>query len=160
VRLWDVGSGQELRSFTAGTNLRIAFAPDGKTLISSSEPHDAVVLWSVATGQELRRFGGHPSKHPSFAISPDGRRLATGDRSGLMYLWDVNTGRRNRTVGAPMPRDPRSAFPLVTVAFSPDGRTLAAGYSDETVRLWEVASGHERGRFHGHRDAVVSLAFS
>ena len=39
-------------------------------------------------------------------------------------------------------------------------QTLAGGMVDHTVRLWEVSTGKESRRFQGHKDRVLSVAFS
>ncbi len=160
VRLWQVSTSRELRSFAGGPIERLAFSTDGKTLATASPQYEAVLLWDVATGRELRQFSGHSSVNPCFAFSPNGRVLATGDALGPIHLWNLATAKEIRTLGGPMKPDPRASYALDVLAFSPDGRSLAAGYSDETVRLWEIASEQERARFHGHRNGVVSLAFS
>src|SRR5262249_44303102 len=50
--------------------------------------------------------------------------------------------------------------PVRSVAFSPDRRTLASGHDDHTVRLWELGTGKEIRVFRGHRDPVLSVAYS
>ncbi len=53
----------------------------------------------------------------SAAFSPDGRRVATSDRSGFVQVWDVATGAR---VGGPW----STGEQVVRVRFSTDGRCL------------------------------------
>jgi WD40 repeat protein len=53
----------------------------------------------------------------SAAFSPDGRRVATSDRSGFVRVWDVETGAR---VGGPWSTGEHG----VRVRFSTDGRCL------------------------------------
>src|SRR5438552_1888526 len=84
VRLWDVAAGKELRRFDVpGTARRMAFLPPkGAVLVTLG--HDSVVrFWDVAAGKELRRLDT-PGKGPgdgveAFALSPDGKFLATGN---------------------------------------------------------------------------------
>src|ERR1019366_165413 len=63
----------------------LAFTAKGKTLVSLSTHHRGQVrLWDVATG---RRLATIPFRHAdltySFAVTPDGKRLAVG---GLHYF--------------------------------------------------------------------------
>jgi hypothetical protein len=160
VHLWEVATGKELRAFGGGTILRLAFSVDGKTLATAASNDGLVRLWDVSTGQELRTFGGQSQQIPTFAFSPEGQTLATGDPAGPIHLWDLGSGKEIRTIGEAKKPDPRAAYTLGAITFSPDGRVVAAGYSDELVRLWEVASGQERARFHGHRSGVVRLVYS
>jgi hypothetical protein len=47
-------------------------------------------LWEVATGQELLHL--QPPAGVALAFAPDGRMVATGERSGTILLWDVAGG--------------------------------------------------------------------
>src|SRR6266550_3617217 len=59
IRLWDVATRKEIRSFTGHQDgfsfASLAFAPDGKTLASGSKDK-TIRLWDVATGKEIRSF--------------------------------------------------------------------------------------------------------
>ena len=57
-----------------------------------------------------------------------------------MHLWNVRTGKLERTLGSP-------ASPADHVAISPDGRWLVAGHkADATRRLWELRGPQEMVR--------------
>jgi WD40 repeat protein len=49
------------------------------------------------------------------AFHPEGKILASGDGDGMVTLWDVTTGKEQRTL---------RAHKILHVAFSPDGKTL------------------------------------
>lgn len=63
-----------------------AFSPDGKTLAVAGP---TAKLFDAATGKELADFDARPGPVVEVAFSPDGTRLATGGRGGLMYVWRV-----------------------------------------------------------------------
>jgi WD40 repeat protein len=66
------------------------------------------------------------------AFSPDGQRIATGDRDGLVQFWDVDTGREVlELTGAAVGEG------IDSLAFSSDGRYLAVR-GDQAVRLYVV----------------------
>src|SRR5258708_5609138 len=79
AKLWDVATGQAIRTFTGYTDLvlGVTFSPDGKYALTGSSDHTAK-LWDVATSQELRTFVGHTDQVWCVAFSLDGKSALTG----------------------------------------------------------------------------------
>ena len=65
------------------------------------------------------------------AFDRTGERLATGDASGQIKLWSVNSG-GDLTLFREMPGHKGG---VQTLAFAPDSRMLASGGHDRTVML-------------------------
>jgi RNA polymerase sigma factor (sigma-70 family) len=164
VRLWDVSSGRELRVFEQMPKhtVRLAYTPDGRALLSQASDGNAVSLTDIATGQTLRQFSD--PEHPAncFAVSGNGKLLATGDLRRAVTFWDLASGRmRGQTAPVPRQQQGQPAKNWVYgLAFVPDDRSLAVSYQDRSVRVWEIAGRSERARFDGHRDSVLHVAFS
>ncbi|MDP2430911.1 MAG: caspase family protein [Pseudomonadota bacterium] len=153
LKLWDVATGKELRTFIghSGSVFSVVFSPDGKTVLSGSSDK-TLRLWDVATGRELRTFLGHSEAVHSVAFSPDGKTVLSGSSDNTLRLWDVVTGRELRNFSG------HSNW-VTSVAFSPDGRTVLSGSWDKTLKLWDVATGKELRTFRGHSDHVTGVAF-
>jgi WD40 repeat protein len=145
----------------------VAFSPDGKTLISSSED-GSIILWDIATRKPI----GQPLTGSDVAFSPDGKILASNtcgksdDKGnciqGDIIFWDVAA---RKPIGQPLTQSGRVA----SMAFSPDGKTLASGGADGSITLWDVstmlntsvAAHHLIGQsLIGHTNIVYSVAFS
>jgi WD40 repeat protein len=107
VILWDLQSGAEIRRFIGsaeGTSGDVAFAPDGKTILTGNSDGTAR-LWDIQTGQELRRFTGHASAVEAVAYSPDGQYVLTGSDDGTARLWDVDYHQTIRYLCTKLHRD-------------------------------------------------------
>ncbi len=166
LKLWEVKSGREVRTFKGHTTevQAVAFSPDGRYVVSGSLDTGMLVfgimsmdkslrLWDVNTGHEVRTFEGHLYGVSSVAFSPDGRYVVSGNWDKTLKLWDVNTGHEVRTFTG-------HSGVVNSVAFSPDGRYVMSGSMDKTLKLWNVKSGREVRTFQGHTGWVRSVAFS
>jgi WD40 repeat protein len=153
-RLWDTATGALRAVLPAPATTRgLIFTPDGARVICCR--NEAIDIVDATTGKQImvpRVVGGYVS---CCAVSPDGRRLATGwdYPDNAVRLWDlgsgelltVMTGHRNR-VGS--------------VAFGPDGTRIASASQDQTVRIWEAAGGKPVAVLRGHTSHVTQAVFS
>ena len=146
VRLWEVGTGRMLRSFSPaqepGSN--VAFSPDDKSVAWGYREGPTVEVRDVRGGS-LRRIldasaGGARGGVRHVAFSPDGRLLAAANSDRTVTLWDLQKGAPARVI-----RD--FPAPVSSVAFSADGARLVAvaeeftgGAGQPTVSVWEVAT--------------------
>lgn len=163
VRLWDVKTNKELRVLTAGGGrvFAVTFSADGKHLAAISGD-GTLCVWE-ATGKQLafsanrhepiaRTAPGVPACR-TLAFSPDGRRLASGDCSGNILIWDVATGRPGEPIRL------ANADPIRALSFRPGDHMLAVA-SGTTIRIMDPDTGHESSRLNGYSECVYSLAFS
>ena len=114
----------------------LLFAADGKSFYSLSDGDSVVRQWDVSNGQEMRAFP-HNQRLVTFALSRDGRLLATATADRTVRLWSTSVG---ETIAA-WPRKLVSQ----SLAFAPDSKTLAVLPGDEadTLSLLDAASGKE-----------------
>jgi RNA polymerase sigma factor (sigma-70 family) len=150
-----------------GHNIQtVAFAPDGKSVVSSGGDH-LVRQWDVATGRQVGSFGQHDDRNKAFAatrwmhsvtFSPDGKTLATGDHNtgwnvSTIRLWKVADGSQLKMLQG-------HTDGVLCLAYSPDGKTLASASADGSIRLWDPDKGTERQTLSGHEGAVRWIAWS
>src|SRR5262249_19081826 len=91
LKLWDLATGKELRTFTghAADISSVAFSPDGRTALSAGNYDQTVKQWDIATGTVLRTFTGHGGPVHAVAVSPDGRTALSGGYDRTLKLWDL-----------------------------------------------------------------------
>ncbi len=88
IKLLDPASGQELASWSGGTQAvsGLAFSPDGKILASGAG--DKINLWEVSSGKELSNLD--ISNVTSLAFSPDGKFILSRSFYSMVRLWGVH----------------------------------------------------------------------
>ena len=89
VRLFDLSTGKAVRDMYLGDNsdakwsdtvkIRVAFAPGGKVLLSTSSKTPGVTAWDVQSG---KRLWNTPGADPIIACDPSGRWIACGGNYG------------------------------------------------------------------------------
>jgi eukaryotic-like serine/threonine-protein kinase len=164
IRVWDIGSGRQLRAIrvgapfypASGVALGLHWSPDGRRL-ATANGNGPIRIWDPETGQETARMA---QQARSVAWSPDGTRIAAGGGSGMAVLaWDARDDR---------PRGPVIAGPglINSLTWTPDGRRLAAvSAKDEDgspgwgLTVWDTTSG-ERVLRKEHVSDLWSVASS
>ncbi len=156
IRLWDAQTGKPIGTIDAlpgpagrtRATCRLAFTPDGKTLLASVQFCTGKVdRWEntddIAGGVRVfdleskkLRYSIEAAKPPLMALAPDGNTFATGrcaENNCEVALWEVATGKQIGILPyrKEMPTD---------LAFSPDGKRLAVGTENGTVELWDPAA--------------------
>jgi len=157
--LWTrIGARQTLVGHT-GSVTSVAFSPDGRRIVTSSQDHTAKV-WDAEMGQEVLTLKGHTVTVWSVAFSPDGKRIITGggegdssgDLPGEAMVWDAGTGQVLLALQG-------HTAAVSSVAFSPDGRRVLTGSRDGTVSVREAETGQEVLALKTHTPPLHRVAF-
>jgi WD40 repeat protein len=123
----------------AGEVHRLAFSPDGKTILVGTDT--TAQLYDAATGQPVGPVLASelpPRKIWSVAYTPDGQAAFLGREDGNAELHDTKTGQVLVQLA-------HGKDDLWSVAVSSDGKTLLTA-GESRVQLWERATGKPIGR--------------
>jgi WD40 repeat protein/serine/threonine protein kinase/tetratricopeptide (TPR) repeat protein len=139
LHLFDVATAKQREHLETPAVTALTYSHDGKLLISASQ---AIALRDPVTGVQRTEFGPKEVKDWiwSLACSADSRLLASGNKVGLVHLWELPSGRLRATLRG-------NTSSVRSVAFFPDGKTLATANDAGEVKLWDVATGQERITF-------------
>lgn len=133
---------------TNGTSTySVAYAPDGKTLITANETSNDVSLFTVNTDGSLTLQGNFSidGVRPFYAsYSPDGNYIATANyNSNSISVFRLNAATNTLTLipGSPFATgfSPIDASSPVAVLYSPDGKHVASiNAASRNVSIFEV----------------------
>lgn len=146
IRLWDLGTGRELRRLIGHREgsepTWLSFSPDGRRLVSTSIPFGQELrLWSVDSGENLFTFPAQQGRfigggiQGAVAFHPIGNYFAAAmnyPKDGPLSLcyWDAESFKI--TVRSTISSGPNR------IEFSPDGRQLIVGCPGSWLALGDA----------------------
>ena len=141
LRLWDLASGREQKSFLGHEDWisAVAYAPDGRYFFTASFDK-SVKMWEATTGKEIRTFSGPKKGMTAIAVSRDGSQLLVGSVNHRPMLWDTRSGALLRSFEG-------ISMAVSAVAFSPDGQSLITAGTENRFSVWDASSGRLRHQF-------------
>jgi len=157
IKIWNFEADPQLvfsrtivRDDERPGSLSVSLDPKGEHLAYARGCDVIVERWKNHGGVQTQRGG-------CFALSPDGRYLATGSDDGSVQLlcFDRSCGPPIRTLAG---RDVPVAK-VVSLAFSPDGTHVAIA-KGKAVWLWGPNTGREPIEHHAHAGNVLCVAYS
>jgi WD40 repeat protein len=140
VHLWDVATGQKLKSFAGhnGPVDTIAYSPDGTLLATGSRDH-TVRLWDMATGRLNATFTMEDRFISSVAFAQGGLLLLATGPTQPGHVWMTTDG--EEVGGLPLygPLAVSRGAAAVAGATSPAGMsTRCLGLDEHLPKLWEL----------------------
>jgi WD40 repeat protein len=139
VRVWEAGTGGVSFDFSDHTApvFAVAWHPDGRRIATagSAGRQNTVMVWDASDGRVHFTIAieqdSSTGPYQAVAFSPDGSHLVTGQLDGAVRVWDAETGKGGRILGA-------HAREIRGLVFSRDRRKLVSASGDGTVKLWDA----------------------
>ncbi|MCY0939896.1 WD40 repeat domain-containing serine/threonine protein kinase [Streptomyces antarcticus] len=146
VELVTVSTGRAFATLTGhgGSINDVVFSPDGKLVASvASETGAKIWLWAADTGRHLKKLTGESTDHFNAVLfSPDGKTV--GGAGPGVQLWDLATGRPEKTLTDSHPYVPTAAYRPGSAVIAGAGGAREPNTDDQTgktVSLWDVSTG-------------------
>ena len=142
IRLWDVPSGKLMRTSARYRYSEdvLAISPDGKSILSTlnSSSYQTLALVNLASGSSIRTYKGHKNYVYALAFSPDGKTMVSGDKDGVIIMWNTERGGQIWTCEG-------HTYAILSIAFSPDGKYIVSGAGNDEaggeVKIRDAATG-------------------
>lgn len=161
IRQWDAISGADLGPFGKRDYRVLSFSSDGARL-ATVESND-LLIENLPGNRDALTLAGHTERVDSVRFSPTGGRVVSGDRDGIVRVWDAWTGEELLAIRAhnSVSSDGFTVRSDVqSVEFSPDGTQILSCGSDECVKLWESSTGELQQILHDDLDGLQYATFS
>jgi WD40 repeat protein len=153
IRRWDARTGgvrAQIPRAKSSDDAVLAFSSDGDFVVETTA--DGVRLRDLLNGNTKQIPLDTDDSISALALSPDNRTLITADETGLVHIWDIETGGSKKTI--PIGQQ------VTAVAIDTRGQLLAVARADRSIVLWDLKTGAIRSEFRKHEDVVNALAFS
>ncbi len=101
--------------------------------------------------EPLAVLRGHTDAVYAVAVTPDGKKVASGSEDETLKIWDLDSGQYLTT-----PKGHTGTIYNATV--TPDGKKVVSGSQDRTLRIWDLDSGQCLATLEGHTESVFTVA--
>jgi WD40 repeat protein len=124
-----------LQSGDAATSQYFGIDSTGSRMLKRSDTKDYdVEVWDLTEKKLLASITGLSGVVNVANISPDGSKVVTAERTGIVGVWDAGTGKQIRLLRG-------HGDQIHDVRFSPDGSMIASAARDGTARTWDTETG-------------------
>jgi mono/diheme cytochrome c family protein len=177
LNVYDFASGKlEKRIRTrARRAMAMAFLPDGKLAVAGGRPGEEgdVRIYNLEGGKArveggvtyldgvtdpgvmVKQLLDADDEVQCLALSPDGKKLASGGCDRMVHVWDLSAGYDKAKSEGPIENHADWVF---GVAFSPDGNQVYTCSSDKTAKVWDLKTKESLLTFPDHQQRVFGVA--
>jgi WD40 repeat protein len=157
IKIWDVETGLCLQTMQDHSRIvaDVIFSPDDQMLISAGQDL-TIRIWQKVQNTEwqcTKVLQGHQNNLWSIDIDSIGKNIISGDLSGVLKFWDLESGQCVKTLSS-------SSKAFRALAFHPESNILASSSEDRQIRLWDFDTGKCLDTLIAHQMAVWQIAFS
>ncbi len=142
--------------------LSLAFAPDGRELVTGDSSGD-VIVWDVSRGEPVRTMSIGVRDVLDVAYAPDGATIAAASAGwrtepGSVWLFDAASGEPRAWLSGEGEDD--FLAPVRRVAFTADGTSIVAGTATGELVRWAWPEGVRRDQRVAHRAAISAIVLT
>jgi WD40 repeat protein len=144
LQIWDAATGRSILGGYVDNTADLSFgdaidacmaspwSPEGDRILTTSWGGNGATIWNAKTGEKIFVFTENSGGLTVSAWSPNGKRVATGEASGVVKIWDAETGAVLLSFPVPI------SDLLFQVDWSPDGKHLTSTGTLPFVEIYRV----------------------
>lgn len=176
MTVWDATEGKLLKRIhtRAERAYGMAFLPDGKLVVAGGRPGqegDVRIFDINATGKTengvaildgvndpkvmLKQLVDVDDSVLCLAVSPDGKKIASGGCDRIVRVWDIAGGIASAKLEQSIENH---ADWVLGVALAPDNKHLLTCSRDKTAKVWDLSTKESVLTFPDHQNAVFGVA--
>ncbi|KAJ8317249.1 hypothetical protein KUTeg_005153 [Tegillarca granosa] len=145
IRLYDLQTGQEIRTYRGHADAISDVCFAGKDLLCSASLDNTISIWHVEDGHRMHLFKEHTRRIKSCAADPSGKLLSSASWDCTVIVWNLSKGQKD---------------PVNAVAFHPEGQLIVTGCWDSTLKIFDVFHKTRKAVLRGHETSVRDVAYS
>lgn len=174
LTVWDVATAKLLKRIHTRAERAYAmnFLPDGKLVVAGGRPgqegdvrlfdinaagkadKDVAILDGVNDPKVmLKQLLDVDDSVLCLAISPDGKKIASGGCDRVVRVWNVADGKLEQAIE-------NHADWVLGVAFAPDNKHLLTCSRDKTAKVWDLSTKESVLTFPEHQNPVFGVGVS
>jgi WD40 repeat protein len=132
VMYWNLLNGDKRTIVTHATRIRaIALSKDGNYVYGGTDDGQ-LIRWTITSGDARVLYEAKGQGINAIAVNSTGSRLAIGDKSGNIIIFDAASARKLAQIKGHNAR-------IQDISYSPDNSLLATSSYDGTIRIWNAS---------------------
>ena len=152
VKIWDIVTGNELRTFkpNAGRIRTVKFSDDGKFLFVGAQ--DKILKYDLETGSKVMDYIGFKIRLNDIKFSAD-LKFITAYNEKLVIIWDVNSREPIKTI-----ENTDAEFSALWV--DKKANNIITGNNDNSIKIYNTFSGDESKKITLFRYPIFAVTAS
>ena len=157
LMIWDVKSGNRLRSVSAVSTINSLDINESGSLVVTGHTDSKVRVWNLSNGSLVRAEKIHTGPITSALFLKSGDQVITNGLDNKIHIMETESLKIVKTITDP---EYRTKSSLCQAAIRRDGMYVMSGSSDGRVFVWDVVNEITNSVLRAHTSPVIATTWS